>query len=319
MDMNRKILEEGVEPTDRGTKNKLPHKGKPSPVARGTMTLERWHQEVEQHHRALLLYAMQHPHTNPNLGRSKAAVCRAVGVSNTALAIWAKKFLWEGRIEAYVDCESSAFAIYRKLYMQDYGRSELPHVAERMVIPINWNEKANATPDGTSADEVITIAKAHAEQALNIEKAAVAAINERRRKEREKVESFRSLVDMSLLEAGRLLKERRLALSAKDIKPLLEARQELSSWLAQQDDRQMDQRIGVESARMRHARDTNGDLVEAMWQDLEEIRTILGTLRTKRDSQEEMVLNSYSDLKRRAEQEEPLPTAPEVIDVIESE
>jgi hypothetical protein len=59
--------------------------------------------------------------------------------------------------------------------------------------------------------------------------------------------------------------------------------------------------------------------VEAMWQDLLEIQTILSALRTTRDSQTEMVSQSYAELKRQAENAEPLPTQPEVIDVIEAE
>ena len=81
----------------------------------------------------------------------------------------------------------------------------------------------------------------------------------------------------------------------------------------------MEMRAGVESARMKHARETGGDLVEAMWQDLQEIQTILSALRTTRDAQPEMVAQSYSELKKRAENAEPLPTQPEVIDVIEAE
>jgi hypothetical protein len=314
-DKNRKLREEGP---PENKPERLDRRGPPSGVLPNTPTLERWSFEVEMHHRALLLWAMQHPGDNPMISRSKLAVSRAMGVTSVAVTHWSQKKLWQLRVEAYVDAELAAFQLYQKLYMKKYGKLEIPHVADRMIVPIVWTESLDLR-DGITSNDAIALAKAKAQDVMSLEQQAIAGIQERRRKEKEKVEGFRSLIDMSLLEAGRLLKERRLQLSAKDIKPLLEARQELANWLATQDERQLEQRAGVESARMKHARDTGGDLVEAMWQDLLEIQTILSALRTTRDSQTEMVSQSYAELKRQAENAEPLPTQPEVIDVIEAE
>ena len=233
-DKNRQLREDDL---PQNKPERYDRKGPPTGKMPNTPTLERWSFEIEMHHRALLLWAMQHPTENSMVGRSKQAIASA---------------------------------------------------------------------------------KAKAQDVMSLEQQTIAGMQERRRKEKEKVEGFRSLIDMSLLEAGRLLKERRLQLSAKDIKPLLEARQELANWLATQDERQMEMRAGVESARMKYARETGGDLVEAMWQDLQEIQTILSALRTTRDAQPEMVAQSYSELKKRAENAEQPPTQPEVIDVIEA-
>jgi len=314
-DKNRQLREDEL---PQNKPERYDRKGPPGGKIPNTPTLERWSFEIEMHHRALLLWAMQHPTENSMVGRSKQAVARAMGVSGVAVANWSKKKLWQLRMEAYVDAESTAFELYRKLYMKKYGKLEIPHVADRMIVPVVWTESLDLK-DGISSNEAIAIAKAKAQDVMSLEQQTIAGMQERRRKEKEKVEGFRSLIDMSLLEAGRLLKERRLQLSAKDIKPLLEARQELANWLATQDERQMEMRAGVESARMKHARETGGDLVEAMWQDLQEIQTILSALRTTRDAQPEMVAQSYSELKKRAENAEPLPAQPEVVDVIEAE
>lgn len=317
-DKNRKMKEDG--PQDPGEYTSRAKKGTATKIIPGAATIERWSFEVEMHHRALLLWAMQHPGDNPQISRSKTAVARALGCSLQAVLKWSQSKQWQRRVEAYVDSELAAFELYRKLYMKNYGKLEIPHVADRMIVPIVWTESlAGDLKDGLSSNEAIAIAKAKAQEVMTIEQQTMFGIQERRRKEKEKVEGFRSLIDMSLLEAGRLLKERRLQLSAKDIKPLLEARQELANWLATQDERQLEMRAGIESARMKHARDTGGDLVEAMWQDLQEIQTILSALRTTRDSQMEMVSQSYAELKRQAENAEPLPTQPEIIDTIDPE
>jgi hypothetical protein len=57
----------------------------------------------------------------------------------------------------------------------------------------------------------------------------------------------------------------------------------LTDYLNTHDERSTTERSGVESARVRHARDTGGDLVEALWMDLQELVVILGMLRTRRD------------------------------------
>ena len=293
--------------------------GEISPVEPGTASLERWSREHPDKHRAMLLWAMQHPSTNKVIGRSLTAVSRAIGTTLMTITRWRDDYKWQLRSEAYKDPEGTAFQLYRALYMENYGRVDLPFIEQRMIIPITTNKTVAITPDETEADGGIMLAKQRAEEAMSVERAAVEAIHERRKKERDKVESFRGLLDMTLVEAGRLLKQGRLQIGAKDLKGLLEARQELTSWLASQDDKVLDNRIGVESARMRAARETGKDLVEAMWQDLEEIRTILSTMRTKRDAQTEMIASTYADVRRRAEAKDPLEPPPMVIDQVESE
>lgn len=258
----------------------------------GTLSLDRWAGERLYWHRGLLLYAMQHASGEVvSVGRSRAAVSRALGVSEVSMWKWAQKQKWDERISAVVDAEGLAVALYRTLYMDQYGKTELPHVLPNVVVPITIKAMANTEqPVASEADKVIEKARLLATSAVRAEEAIMQQIQSRRKDEKRKVEQYKGLLDAAIAESARLLKERRLKLTAKDIPVLIAARQELSQWLMQQDDKYTENMGGVESARMKHARDTGKDLVEAMWQDLEEIRTILSALRSKRDAEKDTVL-----------------------------
>ncbi len=258
----------------------------------GTLTLDRWADERHYWHRGLLLYAMQHGGGDvAGTHRSKTSVGKALGVSATAVAKWAQSCKWEERIHNVVDAEGLAVALYRTLYMEEFGKTELQHVLDRVVVPITMKAMSkDPAMTETEGDKVIERARLLATSAVRAEEAIMQQIQARRRDEKKKVEQYKGLLDATIAESARLLKERRLKLTAKDIPVLIAARQELSQWLLQQDDKHVDGMGGVESARMKHARDTGKDLVEAMWQDLEEMRTILSALRAKRDSEKEKEL-----------------------------
>jgi len=276
----------------------------------GTLTLDRWSGERHNWHRALLLYAMQHEgKAISNISRSRAAVGRAMGVSVVSVSTWAIRWRWLDRINNVQDAEGVAVAMYRTLYMEMHGKNELPHVMNNIIVPMTVTARANDLRVESTADDIIQKAKLKAESAVRAEEAVMATITERRKKEREKVEQYRGLLDATIGESARLLKERRLKMTAKDIPVLIAARQELTQWLAQQDDRHLENHGGVESARLKHARDTGKDLVEAMWQDLEEMRTILSTMRTSRDAaNEELQPTNFAALNQK---EAPSTTKPE--------
>lgn len=236
--------------------------------------IARWKGEHEVVHRAMLLWMMQHPSTNPAVSRSMRATARAIGRSESCLRDWSDTHRWEQRAATESDPEGAAVALYRTLYLRDYGETELPQIASRVIVPLS---------PGGSGEEAISQARAASTAAQRVEQAVISDVMTRRKAERQKVEQFRGLVDAALGETARLLKEKKLHLTAKDIPSLLSARHTLTEWLTSHDDRQVETRQAVESARVKHAKDVGGDLIEAVWQDLDELRTILGVLRTRRD------------------------------------
>jgi hypothetical protein len=248
---------------------------------RGPNTLERWPTEKILVHRAMLLYGMQHPDAVQSaLTRSFRAVGRAINTPDATVRDWSKGHRWDERIKSVPDEESACVALYRSLYMDEHGATELPAIASRVIVPLL--ARSGVSQD-SAADEVITRARQMSTATVRAEQAIAATVADRRRAERGKVEQFRGLVEAALGETARLLKAGKLRVTAKDIPSLLGARRELSEWLESRDDRVADGRAAPESARVRHAKDTGGDLLDAVWQDMEEIRTILGVLRTRRD------------------------------------
>jgi hypothetical protein len=285
----------------------------------GTLSLDRWADENRAQHRALLLYAMQHEgKAQSNVHRSKAAVGRATSHSQVTMYKWSNKYKWEDRIANVVDAEGMAVAMYRTQYLDEHGKLDLPHIMDKVIVPISTVARTSDERFNSEADVLLAQAKMKAESAVRAEQAVLHQAQERRLAERQKVEQFRQLLDATIGESARLLKERKLKISAKDIPVLISARQDLANWLTSADDRQLDGRAGVESARVKHARDTGKDLVEAMWQDLEEMRTILSTMRTRRDAPSlELTQSNYTEMRQQAEQQ--AKSEPVVIDVVSND
>lgn len=277
------------------------------PHPKGTLTLERWEGEWEHHHRGLLLYAMQHPETDKARGdRSQNLVSKCCGVSHVAVRNWRRTHEWDKRIGACADAERVAVTLYRIAYMEKYGKTDLPVVAHRVVEPLTKYAGAADGRAGTEADAIISKARLEASAAVRAEQAIMETVQAKRKAERDKVEQFRGLVDATLGETARLLRSRELRVAARDIPSLLSARQMLTDYLNTHDERSTTERSGVESARVKHARDTGGDLVEALWMDLQELVVILGMLRTRRD-EKAVAASDYAAQRRKMESAEPSP------------
>ena len=255
----------------------------PSPVSDRTivpsnpngepLTLDRWHAERRDHHRAMLLWAMQGPDV-----RSQRKVAKAMGASEASVRNWKKTRMWMQRVEHHkVHADQYALDLYRDLYMKDFGPVELPVVLVNVVRPVGalaLNDPAAAaaeqarerarTATGTTVTEVEQAARqVHATRKVNNTKEAQKHIR---------------LVDGALGLLARKMKANEIRVSVRDIPVLLECRERLSRVVAGTDDA-----VGrvVQSARVKHAKETGGDVLDAMYQDAEEVVLILGALRTK--------------------------------------
>jgi hypothetical protein len=110
------------------------------------------------------------------------------------------------------------------------------------------------------------------------------AIADRRASDRLAVERQTVLVDAVLATAAKQLREGKLRVNARDIGPLVEVRQRLADWLTSQD--RSDQKARpAETARVQLARETGGDVLDAMLEDVQELTAIVTVLVTRRDTE----------------------------------
>ena len=236
-------------------------------------TLERWPGERVDHHRALLLWAMQDP-----TDRSYRAVARAMGVTDTAVRQWRGRKGWEHRIVPYGDeVDQVALDLYRVEYLADYGRVELPKVAQRVVRPMGPTDIRD--PAARARHEAkVRVATAIPRAMAESEQAVAQAIVDHRTDRRKDAQRHIRLVDASLGLIARKLQADEVKVSVRDIPVLLDTRDRLVHVVT--DTHEGTHGPVVESARVKHAKEVGGDVVTAMWEDAQELVAILGALRS---------------------------------------
>ena len=215
-------------------------------------------------HRGLLLFAMQHPER-----RSVRAVARALSVSESTIRGWVKQKDWDLRCDG-PEAEEHAVALYRRLYLQDHGPVELPEVADRVSVPMSANPRQQPPPTSVSEDIRASDQKVQRE------------ILRRRANDRAIREKHVGLVDGALGYVVKELQDGKIRASLRDIPTLLSCRALLTGEgvLAGQG---ADGMAAVETVRVRATREAGGDVLEAMYEDIEEFRLIIGVLRTRRE------------------------------------
>jgi hypothetical protein len=236
-------------------------------------TLDRWPGERRDRHRALLLWAMQGP-----MDRSNRAVARALGVSDGSVRNWRRSSCWDARLEAHGDDgDQDALDRYRAEYMADFGRLEMPHVAGNVVRPLGAVDLRDPAAQASHqarqrVAQALPAAQAEAEQAT------AQAVADHRRDTRQDADRHIKLVDASLGLIARKLRADEVRVGVRDIPVLLDCRERL---VAVVNGTHHDGARGalVESARVKHARETGGDVVAAMHEDAQELVAILGALR----------------------------------------
>lgn len=237
-------------------------------------TLDRWPGERRDHHRAMLLWAMQGV-----MDRSNRAVARAMGVADGSVRNWRRTGCWDLRAEAHGDqADQEALDRYRAQYMADFGRLELPHVAGNVVRPLGALDLRD--PAAQAAHEARQrVAQAIPAAQAEVEQATAQAVADHKRDTRHDADRHIKLVDASLGLIARKLRADEVRVSVRDIPVLLDCRERL---VAVVNGTHHDQASGplVESARVRHAKETGGDVVAAMHEDALELVAILGALRS---------------------------------------
>lgn len=265
-------------------------------------TLDRWPGERRDHHRALLLWAMQSP-----VKRSMRASARAMGISDGAVRKWKARSCWQARAEGHgEDADQYALDQYRAHYLADYGKLELPHVARFIVRPLGATDMrdpvAQAAHDARRhTAHVIPAAHDEAEQA------AAQAVANHRADQRIEAQRHIKLIDASLGLIARKLKADEVRVTVRDIPVLLECRGRLVAAVTDAASDAAGPGV-VDSARVAHAKATGGDLVAAMHEDAVELVAILGALQSSRQADRDALATGHAevqadDLARRRQDE----------------
>lgn len=234
---------------------------------RGPTTLERWagfNEDVRQH-RALLLYAMQH---EPR--RSQRGVARALGVAEGTIRQWCSVYSWAPRIAGTVGrVDEVAARMYREHYAADYGPTELPEVADRVIVPLGIQPRDAGPRPLSDVEENLREADRLVREEL---------LRKRKADEELRTKHVR-LVDGALGYVVKEMQEGRIRATLKDIPVLLTARSILSG------ETTASEAAGgapIESVRVRVAREQGTDFLDAVAEDVEELAVIVGSLRTRR-------------------------------------
>lgn len=242
-------------------------------------SLDKWPSSKVEHHRALLLFAMQAPGI-----RSNRSVGRAIGRSDACMRNWRREDCWIVRVEAHgPEADQYALDQYRALYLEDYGPAELPHVAKNIVRQLGGIDRLD--PGAKAAhDARVAAAGATPRALLEAEQAVSQAIATHKRDTRADAQRHIRLVDASLGLIAKKLKAQDVRVSVRDIPVLLECRERLVQAVS---GAQPGDGVGgtlVESARVKHAKEHGGDVLVAMYEDAEELVVILGALKTSKEA-----------------------------------
>ena len=235
--------------------------------------LYRWKHERADWHRAMLLWAMQTP-----AERSVRATARAHGVTEGSIRKWKRVRRWEHRVAFHGDeADQVALDLYRDLYMADFGKLEIPHVAKGIIRELG---SVHIKDDPVMATVQLArdrISKATGKTMREVEQAVAQTARTKQVDARKDAERHMKLVDGALGVIARKMKANEIKVSVRDIPILLECRERLVRVAA--GPAGDGHGIVVDSARVKYAKETGGDVLDAMFTDAEECVLILGALR----------------------------------------
>ena len=262
---------------------------------RGTATLERWEGERRDHHRALLLFAIQVPGQQSN-----RRVALAMGRSESGIRKLRMQRGWDARVASQEEPDVYALGLYREQYMAEFGQLELPEIVKNCQIPLgNPDPKAPSDAIAEAIHKAEAPLRRHMQAQAAVEHRVVEAIRDRAAERRAAAERHLRLVDGAIGGLARKLKADELRYSVRDIPVLLECREALVA--AIEGEHHTGHGPVVESARVQHARETGLDVVDAMHQDAQELVSILGALQARKGVDVHEL--SAREAERRAEEQ----------------
>ncbi|MGI9554860.1 MAG: hypothetical protein ACR2M6_02695 [Vampirovibrionia bacterium] len=222
--------------------------------------LGRRQKESEIAHRSFLLWAMQLPEK-----RNVRLTARAIDRSEATLRSFKKRWEWVDRAKN-MTADTAAQALYRKMYVSKFGTTSLEVIEHNIATPIS---------------KVGTVPKSVAEI---VQKTIKTQKSEAKKKNPEDVmrQKHVGLIDAAIGYIAAGLRDGDVKVNLRDIPLLIQTRNSLLHL----DDRNKSPELILESVRVRQAKDTGGDIVEAMIEDAEELTMILKSLRIAKRNEE---------------------------------
>jgi len=223
----------------------------------GTPLIAKSRYESVVQHRAFLLWAMQVP-TN------FASVSRNFNKTTPGIRHWSQRFRWEDRIPSGDNVAVEMRAYYMSIYGEQFGTRELENIGIS-----SEQEKAPKTKELVGkVDELI-------------KKTPVDPDKLRDRKLRDR---HLTAIDASIAYLMKGVKDGTVRRSLRDLPMLIKLREELST----DNNKGGGVQFVVESLRVRQAKANGTDVVEAMYEDAEELFVILKNLKGTGKAQQEI-------------------------------
>ena len=222
-------------------------------------SLHKMKNEKEKPHRAFLLWAMQ-----SITKRQISTVARAIGVSHTQIGNYRKQFRWDERATKPTD-EVEAYHLYKKLYVPSRGMAEMQAVEHNVLIPIGKD------PENVPRTLTASVEKAISNSKLESLKSA------KTQHEKDVKRKHIMLLDASIAYIAQGLKEGDIKRQLRDLPILISLRNEL----LEMDSKGAKAAVVYESVRVKEAKDSGGDVIEAMYEDVQELQVVIGALRNK--------------------------------------
>ncbi len=215
--------------------------------------LERQKGESEVAHRSLLLWGMQTPKR-----RNRRAVGRAVGRSHATIGEFAKRWKWKERTSS-LTADAECQALYRELYFEKYGMAEIGVIQKNIASAVTV---MGTTPRNVT--EAVKKTMGHTPKPGD-------------KLDKEIKKKHLMLIDAAIGYIAQGIKEGDIRRTLRDLPTLLTLRNELVG----ENKPQEGSRLVSESVRVKDAKASGGDVVEAMYEDAQEITAILGALRMR--------------------------------------
>lgn len=216
--------------------------------------------ESEIAHRSFLLWAMQMPNK-----RNVRLTARASNRSEATLRDFKRRWEWVERASDLTS-DVEAQTMYRKLYVSKVGTKEIEVVEKNIATPIS---KIGTVP--RSVAQIVDKTIKHQERELK-----------KKDPEEEMRRKHVGLIDAAIGYIAAGIRDGDVKANIRDIPLLIQMR----NMILKLEEANKTPQIVLESLRVRQAKETGGDIIEAMIEDAEELLMILKSVRiAKRDNE----------------------------------
>lgn len=209
--------------------------------------------EHDLEYRAFLLWSMMR-------NKSKRLVAHAVGKSQPGITYWEKRFQWKRRIKPTEKTHNiQAQVMYRERFYKKFGETEVKQIGMWLNTPVE-----NKPVDKDILEEVKKALKSSAN-------------NENRDEKKKTLSRHKDVVNAGIAYVLKQFNAGTLRANLSDLPKLIEMSLRLEG--IEEQIHTNNAPMIVESMRVKQAREKGSNIVEAMYQDAEELANILKNLK----------------------------------------